>query len=231
MKLIHDIRRENLERLVSELKTLEALAAAAATTGVYLGQIRRETPDTNGRPRQMGAAMARRLEKACGKPVGWMDIEHSPSAAIDSKNSPAPSPSNLSALINELGSMLRSVPHAKRVALGTLLQLWAADPDQIAYAPLVQSYFTASLEVRSKGISDPASTSVALHLSPIQEAENLEALVNWYNHRNGLQPIVAAAEVETAPAQEPAYAVDTNLKPKRSASAAGGERRSLKTKN
>lgn len=74
VKAVADLRRENLDLLVAELGTLAAVAEAAGTTSVYLSQVRNRTLDVkSGRPREMGAAMARRLEDACGKPTGWMD--------------------------------------------------------------------------------------------------------------------------------------------------------------
>ena len=79
VKTAAEIRRVNLELLVDEFKTLDALAAAAGTTAVYLSQIRKQAPDRKtGRPREMGSSMARRLEAACTppKPRGWMDLDH-----------------------------------------------------------------------------------------------------------------------------------------------------------
>lgn len=79
MKPIGDIRRANLEALLLEFQTLDALAAAAGSTSVYLSQIRNRYKDRkSGKPREMGSQMARRLEAIPGheKPTGWMDIEH-----------------------------------------------------------------------------------------------------------------------------------------------------------
>ncbi|MEH3087693.1 MAG: S24 family peptidase [Xylophilus ampelinus] len=77
MKTIGEIRLANLEQLVRELGTLEAVASRAESTSVYLSQVRNGTIDQKtGKPRQMGTAMARRIEKGCGKPEGWMDATH-----------------------------------------------------------------------------------------------------------------------------------------------------------
>lgn len=77
MKLVTQLRLENLERLVREMGTLEKVAEAAETSGVYLSQLRRGALDLKtGKPRQMGHGMARRLESGCGKTVGWMDVDH-----------------------------------------------------------------------------------------------------------------------------------------------------------
>lgn len=78
MKPIADIRRANLELLVTQFGTLDALAARAETSSVYLSQIRNRALDAKtGRPREMGTAMATRLTAAAGKAPGWMDTDHS----------------------------------------------------------------------------------------------------------------------------------------------------------
>lgn len=74
---IGDIRLANLELVIAELGSLERLAVAADTSSVYLSQIRNRAQDSKtGRPRQMGTAMARRIEAAAGKPPGWMDVHN-----------------------------------------------------------------------------------------------------------------------------------------------------------
>ncbi|SIR00489.1 S24 family peptidase [Pseudacidovorax sp. RU35E] len=77
MKTVGTIRRENLELLVRERGTLEAVAEAAGSTSIYLSQVRNQAIDkASGKPREMGSAMARRLEGGCAKPEGWMDVDH-----------------------------------------------------------------------------------------------------------------------------------------------------------
>lgn len=77
MKQIAQIRRENLELLIADLGTLDATAEACGSSSVYLSQVRNRAIDNKtGRPREMGAVIARRLEKGCGKPPGWMDHDH-----------------------------------------------------------------------------------------------------------------------------------------------------------
>jgi phage repressor protein C with HTH and peptisase S24 domain len=71
---VAEIRLHNLERLIAEAGSLERLAAGAETSSVYLSQLRNRALDRKTqRPRDMGTAMARRLERAQGKPPGWMD--------------------------------------------------------------------------------------------------------------------------------------------------------------
>lgn len=79
MKTTKQNRRENLEILVAEVGTLDAVADKADLPNtVYLSQIRNMTPiASTGNPRNMGDKIAAALEKAFGKPVGWMDKDHS----------------------------------------------------------------------------------------------------------------------------------------------------------
>jgi hypothetical protein len=78
MKPIGETRRINLELLITQTKTLDALALLAGTSPIYLSQLRHRAVDSKtGKPREMGTAMARRLEVACGKEVGWLDQERS----------------------------------------------------------------------------------------------------------------------------------------------------------
>lgn len=77
MKTISDIRRENLDALARQLGSVDAVAAASTTSPVYLSQIKNQALDSKtGKPRQMGSALARKLESGCGKPFGWMDTDH-----------------------------------------------------------------------------------------------------------------------------------------------------------
>lgn len=77
MKTISDIRRENLDALARQLGSVDAVAAASSTSPVYLSQIKNQALDSKtGKPRQMGSALARKLEVGCGKPSGWMDTDH-----------------------------------------------------------------------------------------------------------------------------------------------------------
>jgi hypothetical protein len=68
------IRLANLERLIEQAGSLDKVAAAADTSSVYLSQLRNRAIDRKTqRARDMGGAMARRLEAAFSKPPGWMD--------------------------------------------------------------------------------------------------------------------------------------------------------------
>lgn len=69
MKTKDDVRLENLNALVSEFGSAAAVAERASTSPVYISQLRNRT-------RSIGNTLARRLEKACGKPNGWLDNDH-----------------------------------------------------------------------------------------------------------------------------------------------------------
>ena len=81
MKAVSEIRLENLEALVQEAVTAESLAERADLSPVYLSQIRSRTVDRKtGKARNLGDKAARKLEAGMGKPLGWMDAQHSTGA-------------------------------------------------------------------------------------------------------------------------------------------------------
>ena len=72
---IDRIRLGNLARLIAEAGSASALARRAATSGAYLSHVRKGTPYPSGNPRRLGDRLAAKLERAMGKPPGWMDEE------------------------------------------------------------------------------------------------------------------------------------------------------------
>lgn len=77
MKDVYEIRLANLEALVKEIGTAEALAEAAGLSPVYLSQIRSRAIDRKtGKPRNLGGTAARKLEVAAKKSPGWLDQDH-----------------------------------------------------------------------------------------------------------------------------------------------------------
>lgn len=92
---VYDIRRANLLRLVNEAGGQAALAERIETNPVYVNQLVRGAPDSRtGRPRQIGDAIARRLERTFGKPHGWMDSAHHAAEPPAVYRMPAPPPSD-----------------------------------------------------------------------------------------------------------------------------------------
>lgn len=86
MDTIEEIRRRNLEALIRQAGSIATLAEEAESSAVYLSQIRHKAPDSKtGKPREMGKGMARRLERAMGKPEGWMDREHADDQSAEAR--------------------------------------------------------------------------------------------------------------------------------------------------
>jgi len=75
---IEETRRRNLQMLIdeSEERTAVALAAKCGTASSYLSQILTQFKRDNGMPRVLGTTLARKMERGCGKPEGWMDQLH-----------------------------------------------------------------------------------------------------------------------------------------------------------
>ncbi len=83
-------RLENLRRLLAEAGSAHALGLRTGTSGAYLSQIRSGTPYASGQPRRMGNNLAAKIERALGKPPGWMDEPHPehPAGPDDAMHSP-----------------------------------------------------------------------------------------------------------------------------------------------
>lgn len=87
MKSASELRLENLETLIKEAGTAEALAEESGVSPEYISQIRNRAIDKKtGRARNLGSQAARKLEAGRNKPIGWMDTSHTqdtntPSAA------------------------------------------------------------------------------------------------------------------------------------------------------
>lgn len=78
MKTVEEVRRERLQLLREEFGSLSALnkklelSVRDSTLSQYLNQ---STGTKTDKPKVMGSPMARRLEQACGKEIGWMDTD------------------------------------------------------------------------------------------------------------------------------------------------------------
>jgi phage repressor protein C with HTH and peptisase S24 domain len=77
MKTIEEIHRENLQALAKEF---DGVVGAASRIGISSSQysqwLNGSQNSGTGKPRGMRASSVRRIEKACGKPSGWMDRPH-----------------------------------------------------------------------------------------------------------------------------------------------------------
>ena len=86
----HRVRLDNLERLIAEAGSATRLAQLAGSSGSYLSQVRTRRRSPGGSPRRVGDDLAARLERAMGKPDGWMDEFHA--AASDEPGNAGPLP-------------------------------------------------------------------------------------------------------------------------------------------
>ena len=69
MKQVKDFRRENLQRLLTGYRSQRQFADSADLAAAYVSQM------VNG-TREMGEDVARRIERALGLSMGWMDTDH-----------------------------------------------------------------------------------------------------------------------------------------------------------
>jgi phage repressor protein C with HTH and peptisase S24 domain len=84
MQTIDEIRRRNLAVLVQSAGSIQKVADAIGRSHSQVSQIKTSAKSTaTGKPRAMGDAMARAMEKAFQLERGWMDNAHSGSAGLD----------------------------------------------------------------------------------------------------------------------------------------------------
>lgn len=131
MKTIAEIRLQNLESLIKRVGTLERVAVAADSSAIYLSQIRHQAKSKNGRPREMGTAMARRIEAGVGLEVGWMDIAHQdasypahqqPAAPAVQESHAAYAVSSVELAVMALAQQLIAAPERTRKVAMSILQ-------------------------------------------------------------------------------------------------------------
>lgn len=93
MKRRHEqVRLSNLELLIAEAGSAAELARLAHTSESYLSQVRRQLPTPKGTPRSIGDELAEKLERALGKPNGWMDESHEANAFAKKTPNAEPGP-------------------------------------------------------------------------------------------------------------------------------------------
>lgn len=77
MKTIEEIHRENLQALVDEFGSVTAVAGMIVCSDSQYSQwLNGSINSGTGKPRGLKPSSARRIEKACAKPTGWLDREH-----------------------------------------------------------------------------------------------------------------------------------------------------------
>lgn len=83
MKVIQEIRLENLRALLSESGgSVVKLAAKLERSQPQVSQLLRESEDKNGKKKQIGDAQARYIESRFKKERGWMDNDHASLAGV-----------------------------------------------------------------------------------------------------------------------------------------------------
>lgn len=79
MKLIDDIRAENLAALAQQMGSVKSLAEALGKSEAQVSQwINRSINSGTGKKRAMRSETARAIESALALPHGWMDQDHDP---------------------------------------------------------------------------------------------------------------------------------------------------------
>lgn len=75
MRTVTETRRANLDVLLRE-----HFAGSRAQMSIRLGISRSQISQLFSKYRNVGDAIARRLETVCGLPLGWMDVDHAQDA-------------------------------------------------------------------------------------------------------------------------------------------------------
>ena len=115
MKPIHDIRRSNLNLLIEQLGSVQALATKVGRSHAQISQLRNKTAhSTTGRLRTIGDKLARAIEQEVGLNEGWMDLDReNDSPSLDLATAPSPRANSIAARIDALTGQRR----ARAVAL------------------------------------------------------------------------------------------------------------------
>lgn len=93
MKTIDEIHRANLKALAEEFDGVGKLADLIGRQSSQVSQWMNGSRNSGtSKPRGMGTSSCRLVEKACGKPKGWMDVDHG-AAANDTVGAPGAAPS------------------------------------------------------------------------------------------------------------------------------------------
>ncbi len=82
MNTIDDLRRKNLAILASEMGGVGLLAEKIDRSSSQVSQwATGARHSVSGKPRRLSSDSARYIETMCGKPAGWMDVDHSENAS------------------------------------------------------------------------------------------------------------------------------------------------------
>jgi hypothetical protein len=103
MKKIEEIRRDNLRLLRDELGSVKRLVEVTGKSQSQISQwLNASSHSVTGKPRVMSSGACREIEKATGRPDGWMDVEHTPLALVETTEASA-----LRKMLNDTSSEIR----------------------------------------------------------------------------------------------------------------------------
>jgi hypothetical protein len=103
MKKIEEIRRDNLRHLRDELGSVKRLVEVTGKSQSQISQwLNASAHSATGKPRVMSSGACREIEKATGRPDGWMDVEHAPLTLVESTEAGA-----LRKMLNDTSSEIR----------------------------------------------------------------------------------------------------------------------------
>lgn len=110
------IRYNNLLLLESEFGTLSEVASRCDVSYTNLNNVKNKVKTPAGTERNIGDDLARGLEKGCGKPFGWMDVQHEDRAE------------------EQAGQYVvtyrkSAIEHAVKMLKGDLREFWEAEDD------------------------------------------------------------------------------------------------------
>jgi hypothetical protein len=191
MKLIDDIRRENLAHLREELGGLRPLAQKTERNDSQVSQwIQGSKNSGTGKPRGMRSDTARFIESKCGKPSGWLDADHTNFSATGSTTqstngtftlTPA---TTLLQTLERLGLFLSSIADGQRDLVSRKLAAFAMAPDSVQ---LMHSLYQ-TMNVGSDDFPVPQLTPEELNRGQrLTDAAHAAAAVNLAATKHGKQ--------------------------------------------
>ncbi|MDS9990128.1 helix-turn-helix domain-containing protein [Xylella fastidiosa] len=149
VKLIDDIRRENLAKLAEELGSITALAKQLDRSDSQVSQwIHGSAHSATGKPRGMRTDTARFVEIQCGKPLGWLDVDHSSeksSLSADNTSAVPWAAYQQATAATRAAIDLLLLPTRERAAV-----LSAAPPALAGGVDLIEQYAESALEFRKR---------------------------------------------------------------------------------
>lgn len=90
MRKIEDVRRDNLKRLRHEVGSVGDLAEKLGKSQSQVSQwLNASTHSSSGKARTISSGSCREIEKAFGRPEGWMDIDHTPLTVAETSEASA----------------------------------------------------------------------------------------------------------------------------------------------